>query len=185
MVKGFLTICKFTDESGKEIPTQKAVDYGWVKPASNKPSGWGFEREEIPIGSNMFVDNGRQILAYLFGARTPAGSYVCSRFGVGTGANPNTSGMTDLQSPANFYNAGSGPLLATKPITGVDYPVPFIARVQFQLATTEANGLLLSEFGLYCMDMNGGGTTLLARKTCTPVPKQSGFAPVWLWRIRF
>jgi hypothetical protein len=183
VIKGFVTISKIVDEDGKEISTQKAVDSGLVIPSSKTPRGWGIEKHEIPIGHNLFIDNGRQILAYLFGNQTPSGSYVCSQFGIGTGSNPTTASFTSLQSPVAFYNNGSGTLQYTKPIDGIDFPAPFIARVQITLASTEANGILITEFGLYCQDINSKITTLLCRTTTPGVPKEN-VSLSWLWRVR-
>lgn len=185
MIEGFVTISGLKSPEGKKIPTQKAVDLGWIIPSGKKPAGWGIEREEIPMGHNLFVDNGRQIIAYLFGGQTPSGSYVCSRFGLGTGSTPPTVSDTDLDAPVNFYDPGSGPLLPTKPIDGVDYPAPFIARVYFTIASTEANGILATELGIYSAVMGGGQTTLLARKLINGVELNSSFSPVWAWRLRF
>jgi len=181
--QGFITISSVKRSDGRIISTQEAVDAGIIKPSGFKPRGWGIEKSEVPLGYNTMVDNGRQLLAYLFGGRTPAGSFVCSRFGIGTGTEATNTSFTDLVSPVNFYN-DSG-LKPTKPINGVDFPVPFIARVEFALDTSEAVGILITEMGLYAADIGSGDTTLLARKTLTGYPKTGDFAPVFLWRVRF
>lgn len=184
MREGILTVSGIQLADGKTMSTQRAVDLGWVKPQNINTSGWGIERHEVPLGYNMMVDNGRQLLAYLFGGRTPVGSYVCSRFGVGTGSNPTNAAMTDLEAPLKFYNDG-GTVQATKPINGIDFPVPFVARVEIALGLNEAVGTLITELGLYASDMSGGGVTLLARKTVVGVPKSADYSPVFLWRLRF
>lgn len=184
MLEGFVTVCKVKLANGKYVSTQQAVDRGLIKPANFKPEGWGIAKEEIPLGYNTTVDNGRQLLAYLFGGRTPAASYVCSQFGVGTGTTATNASFTDLISPVAFYDNGSG-LVNTKPINGVDFPVPFIARVEIELATTEANGILITELGLYAADIGTNATTLIARKTVTGILKTSDISPAILWRLRF
>jgi hypothetical protein len=186
MIEGFLTVGSIKLADGKIMTTQRAVELGWIIPASCKPAGWDFAKEEVPLGYNTMVDNGRQLLAFLFGGRTPSGSYTCSRFGIGTGTTASDVSFTDLEAPVNFFNDGiSSTLLPTKPINGVDFPVPFVARVEFGLDTGEANGLLITEFGLYASDLGGAGNTLLARKTETGTQKNSDFAPTFIWRVRF
>jgi hypothetical protein len=183
-IEGFVTISGIKLANGRKISTQDAVDAGLVTPSKFKPSGWDIAKEEIPVGYNTMVDNGRQLLAYLFGGRTPAGSYVCSQFGIGTATDATNTSFTDLISPVNFYDNGSG-LQPTKPINGVDFPVPFIARVEFALDTGEAVGTLITELGLYAADIGTSATTLLARKTVTGISKTGDWAPVFLWRVRF
>jgi hypothetical protein len=183
-MKGFLTLSSLKF-NGRDISTQDAVDRGLVIPGSS-PKGWCIEKHEIPFGENLAVDNSRQFLAYLFGNRTPAGSYVCSQFGIGTGTGPSTVSSTNLQSPVAFYNPGTLPLLYTKPVDSIDFPAPYIARVQITLGSTEANGLLITEFGLYAVDMSSAVPTLLCRKVQTPgVSKNSSLSPTFQWRVRF
>lgn len=184
MIEGFLTVSKITLDNGKELATQRAVDLGLIKPTSYKPRGWGLAKEELPLGHNTMVDNGRQLLTYLFGGRTPLGSYVCSRFGIGTGTSATAVTFTELENPLPFYDPGTGVLRATKDITGVDYPVPFIARVEFTLATDEAPGVLITEFGLYAVDQDTGVTTMICRKIETGVEHDSSWSPTFLWRVR-
>jgi hypothetical protein len=185
-MQGFVTLTQVKTDTGKTISTQRAVDLGLVKPVGSKPSGWGIEKEEIPLGFNVNVDTGRQLLAYLFGSRTPVASYVCSRFGIGTGTAPTNAAYTDLISPVNFYNDGVHiGLQPTKPINGVDFPVPYIARVEIELAMSEAVGVLITEFGLYAADIGSGATTLLARYTSTGIAKTGSWNPVFAWRVRF
>src|SRR5271165_2036804 len=117
-MSGFLTVSGIKLADGKTMSTQRAVELGWIKEGPRKPRGWGIAKEEIPVGYNTMVDNGRQLLAYLFGARSPSGSYVCSRFGIGTGSDATNVAFTDLISPVPFYNdLGHIPLQPTKPIT--------------------------------------------------------------------
>lgn len=184
MIKGFLTVARVFDERGHTVPTQRAVDLGLVRPVGRKPAGWDFAREEVPLGYNTFVDNGRQLLAYLFGGRTPAASYVCSRFGIGTSNSPTHVGYTDLASPISFYDPGSG-LIPTKPVDSIDFPVPFVARVQFTIAANEAVGHLITEYGLYASNLDASAVTLLCRKTELGMEKTSSFGRVILWRVRF
>ena len=176
-MKGFVTISGIVDAAGKTVSTQQAVDYGWIKDRGIKrPNGWGIPREEVPLGYNLFVDSGRQLLAYLFGYRTPVSDNVCANFGLGTGLRAPNTMDTDLESPIAFYN--SAPL---KPINAVDFPAAFVAQVEYTIAPSEANGYLITEQGLY-----SGNGTLLARKTHgAGINKTSDFGPTLHWRIRF
>jgi hypothetical protein len=86
--QGFVTISKLTRPDGREVSTQEAVDKGLIKPLARKPSGWGIQKHEIPLGHNLFTDEGRQTMAYAFGFRSPIVNYVCTQFGIGTGTTP-------------------------------------------------------------------------------------------------
>jgi len=76
--QGFVTISKLTRPDGRELSTQEAVDKGLIKPLARKPSGWGIQKHEIPLGHNLFTDEGRQTMAYAFGFRSPIVNYVCT-----------------------------------------------------------------------------------------------------------
>ena len=174
--KGFLSVSKVLDASGKEISTQRAVDYGWIVPDfRNSLKGWDLQKHEIPLGENLFCDGGRQLLAFCFGYYAPISSYVCSKFSVGTGTVPAKVTDVALQNPIEF-SAG----VTTKTIYGIDCPTAFVARVEFTLGANEANGYLITELGLF-----SGNDTLYARRTTTGVNKSSDFSPVISWRIRF
>jgi len=174
MPRGFVTISKLTQD-GKEISTQDAVDSGLIIPYGEKPKDFYIPKHEVPLGDNLFLDQGRQLQAYCFGFAAPIQNYVCSQFGVGTGTSPSKVTDTALQNPVEF-TAG----VYLKDINGVDYPAPFIARVEFTLGNSEANGYLLTEMGLY-----SGDGTLIARKIMTGINKTSSLSPTLSWRIRF
>lgn len=162
---------------GTKLSTQQAVDYGWIcPPEGRQPAGWGLERHEVPVGSNLFVDQGRQLMAYAFGFRPPVESYVCRRFGVGTGLT--TPKVTDVVLEAPIV-LGSGQ--TTGLIDSVDFLTAFVVRVAFTLGISDANGYAISEMGLF-----SGNNTLIARKVrSTVINKNSEFAPTITWRIRF
>ena len=172
--RGYVTVVGVTDADGKQISTQKAVDYGWLTPVESKPRGWGIERHEIPLGENIFTDSGRQLLAYTFGYASPISDYVVSKFSVGTGTTPAKVSDVSLQNPIEF-----SPSVTTKLINGVSYPAPFIARVEFALGASDANGYLITEIGLHA-----GNDALYARRTMTGINKESSFSPTLSWRIR-
>jgi len=174
--KGILTISGITLADGKKLSTQRAVDYGWLRPAPGAFTGWGLERHEVPLGENLFVDQGRQIVAFAFGFRSPISNYTVQRFGVGTGLTPAKVTDVALQAPVTLNNA-----LTTKEIDSVDFLSPFVVRVAFTLANDDANGYILSEMGLF-----SGGEALIARKVrAVSINKTSDFSPTLTWRIRF
>lgn len=130
----------------------------------------------MPLGENLFVDQGRQIVAYAFGFRSPVSDYTVQRFGVGTGLTPAKVTDVALQAPVTLNNSST-----TKEIDTVDFLSPFVVRVGFTLATDDANGYILSEMGLF-----SGGEALIARKVrAVSINKTSDFSPTLTWRIRF
>jgi hypothetical protein len=174
--QGFVSISKITLANGQELSMQRAVDYGWITaPEGRQPAGWGLERHEVPLGSNLFLDNGRQLLAYAFGFRAPIQNFVCQNFGVGTGTT--TARVTDvaLEAPITLSTG------LTKPIDTVDFLSAFIVRVAFTLGLTDANGYIISEMGLF-----SGNNSLIARKIrAVSINKTSEFSPTLTWRVRF
>lgn len=175
--KGIVTVSKITLADGREISTQQAVDYGWLAaPEGRQPGGWGLERHEVSLGQNLFLDQGRQMLAFAFGFRSPISNYTVANFAVGTGLTATRVTDVSLEAPITLSNA-----LLYKPIDSVDFLSPFIVRVAFTLGTTDANGYLISEMGLL-----SGGLALIARRIrAVGINKTSDFSPTLTWRIRF
>ena len=176
--KGLITVSGITTADGKTIPLQKAVEYGWIKPASGRsPSGWGLPKEEVSLGENLFLDQGRQLLAFCFGFRAPISDYTCQQFSVGTGTT--TPAVTDvaLESPIYLESAAS----TQAPILGVDFLTPFVVRVSYQIAISDANGYLITELGL----LSGNGTLFARHVSAAGINKTSDFSPTLTWRIRF
>jgi len=165
-VQGIITLSKLLVD-GKPMDLQKAVDYG-LAPNVSAPAGWGIGRDEICLGTNLVVDGGRQLTAYLIGGKAPTSDYVVTTFRAGTGTTTPTVTDTGLQNS-----------VISKAVEGVDYPSPFVARVEMHLGPSEANGYLLTEWGLF-----SGNGTLIARKVMTGLSKSSSIAPTLFWRIR-
>lgn len=176
MVKGLVTISSILGADGKPVSLQKAIDYGWISaPVGRQPAGWGLDRDELVIGENLFVDQGRQALAYAFSGRAPISSYILAKFGVGTGTTAAKATDVALESPVAF-SAG----VYTKAIESVTYPAPFVLRVTFTIGAAECNGYALSEFGLFT-----GADVLVARKVKSVVlNKVSDYSPTMSWRVR-
>lgn len=176
MIEGLVTLKRVLLPDGKEMTTQRAVELGWILPAPRqRPRGWGLERHEVVVGKNLFTDNGRQLMAFAFGERSPISNFTCRKFGLGTGITPPKVTDVSLESPISFYLGGQ-----TKPINTVDFSTPFVAKVEFTIAASEANGFLITEMGLF-----SGNDTLIARRVHVGINKTSDFSPVLGWRIRF
>ncbi len=179
IISGFVSLSSIQDASGRDITFETELlrrVRAWNGPVPPWASNSG-----IPLGPNMFVDGGRQLLAYLFGGRSPSTSFSCSRFGIGTGSSAATPSYTALESPVNFYNGG-----AVKPVTSITYPEPYVVAVTMTLASGEANGVLITELGLFAHDSDTSTDVLLARKLL-PVgfQKNSGETKTLTWNLRF
>ena len=175
--KGLITVARVTLADGKDMPLRKACDYGWITP-ERAPAGWNIGPDEVCIGENLFVDNGRQLIAYCMGFRAPMENYTIQKFGVGTGIAPSNVTNVSLEAPVVL---ASGLGATTAPITGIDFITAFTLRVGFTLGVGDANGYLLTEFGLF-----SGNNTLIARKVRTVgINKQSDAAIAMHWRLRF
>ena len=162
--QGQVSISRIVDSSGKVVPLEKAVRYGWVQPGA----------ESAP---NLFVDQGRQLLAYAFAFRSPIQNYVCQQYGVGTGTRP--AKTTDVSLQSGVILASTGTTFA--PIDSIDFLSAFVVRVAFTLGLGDANGSLITEMGLF-----SGNNTLIARRVrVAGINKTSDFAPTLTWRLRF
>jgi len=166
--RGQVFISKIVDGDGKSVALDRAIKYRWVNGKLTE--------EGIDVGQNLFVDNGRQLMAYTFGYRSPISDYVCAKFGVGTGTVAAKVTDVALQSPVTL---NSGQTLAN--IDSIDFLTAFVVRVAFTLGLSDANGYALTEFGLF-----SGNNTLLARKVrSVAINKTSDFSPTITWRLRF
>lgn len=116
--------------------------------------------------NNMILNPAKDALAKLIaGAGT---GKIITKIGFGTnGVGPNPD---DTALMASF----------SKAITTITYPVPGQVRFGWNLATTEANGMLIKEFGLICSD-----NTLFARKTRGGIDKASDISLDGSWTIIF
>jgi hypothetical protein len=175
--EGLITVTGITLADGKKLPLRKACDYGWLTP-ERVPAGWDVGADEVCLGKNLFLDQGRQLLAYAFGFRAPIENYTCQKFGVGSGLTAAKVTDVALEAPVALASAFGA---TTGAITSVDFLTAFVMRVGFTVAVGDANGYLLTEFGLF-----SGNNTLLARKVrSVGINKTSDFAPTLTWRIRF
>lgn len=159
------------------MPLRKACDYGLIIP-QRSPAGWGVGPDEVCVGKNLFVDQGRQLLAYAFGFRAPIYNYTCQKFGVGTGLTAAKVTDVALEAPVALTSQGGATIA---PVTSIDFLTSFVVRVGFTIAVGDANGYLLTEFGLF----SGNGTLLARLVRSVGVNKTSDFAPTLTWRIRF
>lgn len=161
--QGIVTVSRIVDSFGKVIPLERAIRYGWIQAGA----------ESAP---NLFVDQGRQLLAYAFAFRAPISDFVCQQFGVGTGTTPAKVSDVALEAPVALASASY-----TGPIDSIDFLSAFVVRVAFTLGLADANGSLVTEMGLF-----SGNSTLIARRVRTVgINKTSDFAPTLTWRLRF
>ena len=176
--EGLVTVTAVTREDGKKLSTQDAVDKRIIIPEL-VDSSWSLDKTEVPLGQNLFVDIGRQYMMYCLGGQSPIANYICSQYSVGTGDPgiyaPNVTDVA-LIAPIPLASVSNATL---KAIDGVDYPAPFIARFQFTIAASDANGYLITELGLFSGDGN-----LICRKTTTGINKSSSYTLSLSWRVR-
>lgn len=175
--KGLVTVSKITDASGRAVPLEEAIRYGWLPADVGRvPAGWNVGRDEACLGTNMFVDQGRQLLAYAFAFRSPIENFVCSKFGVGTGTTTSRASDVALEAPITL---NSGSQLGN--IETIDFLSAFVVRIAYTLGLADANGFLITEEGLF-----SGNGALIARKIrSVGINKTSDFAPTLTWRLRF
>lgn len=161
--QGLVTIDRIVDSFGKEIPIEAAIRYGWIQPGAE-------------CAPNLFVDQGRQLLAYCFAFRSPIQNFVCSNFGIGTGTTPAKTTDVALAAPVALASGNF-----TAPINSIDFLSAFVVRVSFTLGLLDAPGSLITEMGLF-----SGNNTLIARRVRTVgINKTTDFAPTLTWRLRF
>lgn len=115
---------------------------------------------------NLIVNNARDMLARLV-AGDGAGEAV-AEIGFGSGSSPASPDDTAL---TGAY---------TRSLTGHDYPEPGQVRFKFSLATSEANGIGIREFGL----ITAGGN-LFSRKVRGLIEKNDDISFEGSWTIIF
>ena len=176
--KGLVTVSGIRLADGSSISTQQAVDYGWIVPVPGRsPAGWGLERSEVSLGENLFVDQGRQLLAFCFGFRSPVADFTVQQFAVGTGLTVPQATDVALESPITLASTAS----TLGPIDGVDFLTPFVVRVSYTIALGDANGYLITERGLF----SGNGSLFARHVSSAGIAKSADFSPTLTWRIRF
>lgn len=171
---GFLYCTGIKDAEGKAIPLDQAIRYGWIRPGE-VPDGFSLPPGAVPIGSNLFVDGGRQYTVYALAFRSPAQNYSMQKFGTGTGVRPASATDVALVNPVAFASG-----LFTKNLDAVEFPAPFTLRAVFTLGANDCNGYLLTEFGLF-----SGDSTLLTRVVRPGISKSSDFSPTLSHELRF
>lgn len=116
---------------------------------------------------NLIVDGSKPTLAHLLGGDVANRSV--SKFAVGTNGT----------APVPGNNALTGSFV--KAVDAVTYPAVNQVRFAFSLASGEANGLAILEFGLFTT-----GDALFARKVrAAPLNKESDIAFDGTWTIIF
>ena len=171
---GWVAIESIMGSDGKQVSIEKALQYGWI--TSKYATADQVRREALEGAPNLFVDQGRQLLAYAFSFRAPIQNFVCQNFGVGTGTRPAKTTDVALQAPVLLASSQY-----TGPLDSIDFLSAFVVRAAFTLGLADANGSLIMEMGLF-----SGSNTLIARRVRTVgINKTSDFAPTLTWRLRF
>lgn len=176
-MEGFLKCAHITDSHGRQLPAEVAVQRGWLIPAQKVPR-WvkaGLRPGEVPLGHNLFLDQGRQYNCYTFGGRAPVLQSSVASFGCGTGILAPTTADSVLQAPVAF----SGGNLTTA-LDSVTYPSPFVAQLNFTIPANQLSGFLLTEFGFFA-----GDGTLLIRLVRVGINKTSDWSPSLAHQVRF
>jgi hypothetical protein len=171
---GELFVSGVVDSFGKPVELDKAISYGWLP---NLPIVGLNDKPALTLNQNLFLDQGRQLLAFCFGFRSPISDYTCQRFGIGTGITAPAVTDVSLESPITLSSVSS----TTAPILGVDFLTPFVVRASYQIAIGDANGYLITERGLF----SGNGTLFARHVSAAGINKTSDFSPTLTWRIRF
>jgi len=116
--------------------------------------------------SNMIMNVAKDAMAHLIGGAGSGKTITKIGFGTnGNGPSPADTGLTSSYS---------------KNVASVSYPATGQVQFNWLLATTEANGMSIKEFGLIC-----GDTTLFARKTRGAIEKQDDISLDGSWTIIF
>jgi len=115
---------------------------------------------------NMIMNNAKDALAKLI-AGDGTGKTI-TKIGFGTNGNGPTPDDTSLTNPF------------IKQLSSRSYPQTGQVTFNFTLATTEANGMSIREFGLICSD-----NTLFARKTRGAIEKSNDISLEGAWTIIF
>lgn len=123
---------------------------------------------EVYDDKNLVVDASKQQLAHLVGGDVTSRSIT--KIGFGTGGTAPAVGNTGLT--AGFYS---------KTLGAVTYPSTNSVQFAFSLGTTEANGLAIIEFGLFCAN-----DVLFARKTRSgAITKDTDLTLSGSWKLNF
>lgn len=170
---GFLCCTSVLDGAGKLVSPEDAIRYGWIRPGE-VPDGFALPAGAIPIGSNLWLDGGRQYAVFAIAARSPLSSFTLQNFAVGTGDRPPSVTDTALVNPVAFSSG-----YYYKALDSVQFPAPFMMQAVYTLGANDCNGYLLTEFGLLA-----GDQTLMARVVRPGVNKTSDFSPTLSWSIR-
>lgn len=118
--------------------------------------------------NNLVVDVSKQQLAHLVGGDVTSRSIT--KIGFGTGGTAPEVGNTGLT--AGFYSKALG---------AASYPATNAVQFAFSLGTTEANGMAIIEFGLFCAN-----DVLFARKTRSgSILKDTDLTLSGSWRLNF
>lgn len=123
---------------------------------------------EVFEETNLVVDASKDPLAHLIGGTSQASNAV-TQIGFGTNGTAPAAGNTALTSAF------------TKAIDTVTYPSTGVAQFNFTLATTEANGKAILEFGL----LTAAGALFARRVRAAALNKDTDISLAGNWQITF
>lgn len=128
---------------------------------------------------NLIVTNGRAALANLLG-NNGTNKYI-AQVGVGTGSTAAADGDTDLTSPTkvDIKETRIGSNLESE--AGEPFEDSKIVQFHFVFGLTDAQGVAIHEYGLYCKD----GTLFSRVVRATPFTKTSVDKIIGYWQITF
>lgn len=116
---------------------------------------------------NLIVTNGKAAQAALVGGASGFANKRVTQIQFGTDGTEPSAGDTSITNPF------------TKTVTAT-YPDSTSVVFEWTLATTEANGKAIQEFGLLCVD-----NSLFARRTRAVINKTSDLRLEGTWKIQF
>jgi hypothetical protein len=122
---------------------------------------------EVFDEDNLVVDGYKNTHSHLIGGDTT--NYRVTQFGVGTNGTAPAAGNTALTSPF------------TKAVDSVSYPASGQVQFGFSLASGEANGKSIMEFGL----LTAGGVLYARRVRASALVKTSDISFTGTWTITF
>lgn len=147
----------------------------------------------LDIGKNLIVNTGRAatraLNSHTADGATAAGVFDLGLLAVGVGS---TGGATIPVAGDTALNTESTDPVAGPVVSGVPRPTmtattpppgpPFLSNLwAAQIGTTELNGLLIDEAGIYCLD----DSTLYSFRTFAAQTKSSGFILEFRWSLIF
>jgi hypothetical protein len=138
---------------------------------------------------NLIVNTGRGSLAKasaLTSLAQPASEWDLGYLAVGTGGAGNVPAPTDFELYNEVTVTVAPGVLRPLMVATQSAPAPFMTNLwTAQIGSTELNGSLIDEAGIYCLNLStvpaGGGVTLFCYRVFSDQTKSAGF----VWECRW